>query len=576
MKAWRKRKRGQQQTKGSNITDENLADLWRKHIEGRTPEGKNEKASLKMKQRQKKKRKKGGELVGEEAVNGMGNKTLAKPKLGRDEERAEDTKPIEVNNIKPSPMGKTKLANYNGAPQTLQASVKKPGSELDGKAKYLQRKSLALEKQARKSLQQVNGDLPPLRPTQYSDMIPAPPAKSKSAKSSSRTSPTRLKSSPAPSTTARPSLPSPPPLIPSTRLTPLQTSMQQKLISARFRHLNQTLYTTPSAHASALFSESPASYASYHAGFRTQVAVWPQNPLDTFIADFKARAQVGVRGEPLGSQKKRWREQKQGKVPDTATRSENDNNAAIPALDPLPRSPRGLCTIADLGCGDATLAAKLAPLCKSHSLRVHSFDLAAGDGPNAHLITVADLCGTLPLPNSSIDVAVLCLALMGTNWVEGVREAARIVRPGGEVWVAEIRSRFARAGGVAPRAKGNRIGAPRHHDEDLQAELDSAEGRGGGSAQQKEETNVGPFVQVFRRRGFALRGEPDVGNRMFARMRFVKESSSGAAVPASADRLGSDRAGKAKRLMPATSGEEDDGGGVEEGKVLKPCVYKIR
>jgi ribosomal RNA-processing protein 8 len=73
------------------------------------------------------------------------------------------------------------------------------------------------------------------------------------------------------------------------KLTPLQASMREKLISARFRHLNETLYTRPSAEAFELFDESPEMFQEYHEGFRRQVNVWPENPVDGYIRDIKLR-----------------------------------------------------------------------------------------------------------------------------------------------------------------------------------------------------------------------------------------------------------------------------------------------
>ena len=51
------------------------------------------------------------------------------------------------------------------------------------------------------------------------------------------------------------------------KLTPMQAAMRQKLISARFRHLNETLYTAPSADALQLFDANPEMFEDYHAGF---------------------------------------------------------------------------------------------------------------------------------------------------------------------------------------------------------------------------------------------------------------------------------------------------------------------
>ena len=76
--------------------------------------------------------------------------------------------------------------------------------------------------------------------------------------------------------------PAPPP---ATKLTPLQAKMRSKLTSARFRHLNETLYTTSSSAALDLFTSSPDLFAEYHAGFSQQVKdSWPVNPVENYIA----------------------------------------------------------------------------------------------------------------------------------------------------------------------------------------------------------------------------------------------------------------------------------------------------
>jgi ribosomal RNA-processing protein 8 len=79
------------------------------------------------------------------------------------------------------------------------------------------------------------------------------------------------------------------PAPPAPKLTPLQASMRQKLISARFRHLNETLYTRPSEEAFSLFQESPEMFDEYHEGFRQQVKVWPENPVSSFLKDVRTR-----------------------------------------------------------------------------------------------------------------------------------------------------------------------------------------------------------------------------------------------------------------------------------------------
>jgi ribosomal RNA-processing protein 8 len=86
--------------------------------------------------------------------------------------------------------------------------------------------------------------------------------------------------------------------------------------------------------------------------------------------------------------------------------------------------------VADLGCGDATLSARVAQ-------KVYNFDLVAS-APNVIACNMAKL----PLAEASVDVAVFCLSLMGTDYGSFLREAARILRPKGFLWIAEVQSRF--------------------------------------------------------------------------------------------------------------------------------------
>lgn len=76
--------------------------------------------------------------------------------------------------------------------------------------------------------------------------------------------------------------------------------------------------------------------------------------------------------------------------------------------------------IADLGCGEAAIAQSLAT---KPEVTVHSFDLVAGN----EFITACDIA-RVPLPSLSIDIAIFCLSLMGTNFVDFVNEANRILK----------------------------------------------------------------------------------------------------------------------------------------------------
>ncbi|KAF2223848.1 methyltransferase-domain-containing protein [Elsinoe ampelina] len=353
---------------------------------------------------------------------------------------------------------------------------------------------------------------------------------------------------------------------PPPALTPLQQKMRAKLISARFRHLNETLYTTPSSSSVALFADSPSVFADYHAGFRQQVSVWPQNPVEVFIATIEARAKINPA--------KLRRQAKFGK----GSGELSEVNGGKEEVEALPRT-REKCTIADLGCGDAEMARRVmgGRVGKKLGVTVRSFDLAA---PN-EWVTKADVAN-LPLRDGEVDVAVFCLALMGTNWVEFVEEAWRVLRWKGELWVAEIKSRFGRGGknkvvehSVGKRRKGQGQGKKegrkeveereKGEEEELRMEVDGEE--------RKEETDVSAFVEVLARRGFVLRkGEQsiDLSNKMFVRMEFVKAAAPTVGRNVKQDQKAADRGGK-KRFV-----ESDDIDVEAEAKVLKPCLYKIR
>jgi ribosomal RNA-processing protein 8 len=66
--------------------------------------------------------------------------------------------------------------------------------------------------------------------------------------------------------------------------------------------------------------------------------------------------------------------------------------------------------------------------------RVHSFDLVS----SAPHVTACNIA-SVPLPNSSVDVAVFSLALMGIDYGKFLAEAARVLRHKGWLWIAEVR-----------------------------------------------------------------------------------------------------------------------------------------
>ena len=466
----RKRKRGHGSSNAVEVTEENLGDLWRKYIE--------EKGSISREGGREAKQGNEGkgtafkEIAGvdEGSFEGFSQEDILDGTI--EEEAAQKKK--KKKSKKDKAAGTVQANAIGDAAEAPQSLPKEQGEVENGKSKYEQRKAKALKKREQRVILQADGTLPPTRPeavaSHSTQTVPPNPAQIANPLKSSK-SPDTLQMSTRSEITKLPKLPdstelsTPTPTLSiqtNTNLTPLQKRMAAKLTSARFRHLNETLYTSPSDQAMRLFADSPQNYTSYHAGFRAQVAVWPQNPVEGFIEDVKARSRVSV-----PSQKKLWREQhKRKKQKQEGSDGDATGAGAAPIraggdkADPLPRSRNGICTIVDLGCGDATLAGSLSPSAKSLGLRLLSFDLAKGDTPNAHLITVADISNlsAAGVRDATVDIAICCLSLMGTNWVDAVDECARVVRGGGEVWVAEIKSRFARPGLKNKKEMGGGIG----------------------------------------------------------------------------------------------------------------------
>lgn len=356
------------------------------------------------------------------------------------------------------------------------------------------------------------------------------------------------------------------------KLTPLQASMREKLISARFRHLNETLYTRPSAEAFNLFKESPEMFTEYHEGFRRQVEVWPQNPVEGFLAEVRRRA--------------RQRQPPKNRYGDAGPTTD---------VQPLPRNrATNVCTIADLGCGDARLASELQREKGKLRLEVLSFDLHS---PHP-LVTKADIAN-LPLASGSVDVAIFCLALMGTNWVDFVEEAYRVLRWKGELWVAEIKSRLGGGmrkggggGGVVEHSVGNRrkagAAAPAPRKGAAKKEAEAANEAAllvevDGEDDTRQQTDVSAFVEVLNKRGFMLQGQDqgrgadavDLSNKMFVTMRFVKSApaAKGKCAQKEEDR---DRLSGKPAFLKKPKFIDDESKDVNEAAVLKPCVYKIR
>uniref|UniRef100_A0A7N0U9F4 Ribosomal RNA-processing protein 8 n=1 Tax=Kalanchoe fedtschenkoi TaxID=63787 RepID=A0A7N0U9F4_KALFE len=166
----------------------------------------------------------------------------------------------------------------------------------------------------------------------------------------------------------------------SSRSSSLLDKMRAKLSGGHFRMLNEKLYTCTGKEALRYFSDDPSLFNVYHAGYQEQMLHWPEQPVNIIM---------------------KWLKNKS------------------PSL-----------VVADFGCGDARLA-------KNVKNKVYSFDLVAND-PS---VIACDMSNT-PLESSSIDVAVFCLSLMGVNYQSFIQEANRVLKPGGWLLIAEVKSRF--------------------------------------------------------------------------------------------------------------------------------------
>lgn len=311
--------------------------------------------------------------------------------------------------------------------------------------------------------------------------------------------------------------------VPTTqKLTPLQQKMMAKLSGSRFRWINEQLYTITSADALALVKDQPELFDEYHQGFRSQVQSWPENPVDVFVDQIRTRGSSRQINAPGG----------------------------------LPGLPNKQVVIADMGCGEAQLALDVTKFTEEYNqqgkkkkksafqnggpknldIKVHSFDLKKGN----ERITVADI-KNVPLEDNSCTVVIFCLALMGTNFLDFIEEAYRILAPGGELWIAEIKSRFTESAAANGRT--------------LQPEEIGAE-----------------FVDAMTMSGF-FHKKTDNDNKMFTRFEFFKPPKN----------IIAERKAKLERKKRFVEKEserekfEQRRSEKPEGEwLLKPCIYKRR
>ncbi|KAI8333386.1 methyltransferase-domain-containing protein [Chlamydoabsidia padenii] len=254
-------------------------------------------------------------------------------------------------------------------------------------------------------------------------------------------------------------------------LTALQLKMKDKLSGARFRWLNEKLYTTEGNEAFSLFQEKPELFDEYHEGFRHQVESWPVNPVDLI-------------------------------------------------LEQLSKMPKGT-VVADLGCGDAVIGHTL------KKQKVLSYDLIAKNDK----VIACDIT-KLPLSANVVDVVVFSLSLMGTNYVDFLKEAHRILKEGGEMKIAEVVSRF---------------------------------------------SDIDGFIDLVESLGFDFM-EKDDDNKMFVMLYFTKRPESDMMADADDDEMLEGLSKSMKRSLKQGAGVRTNMNKLRKKSqiLLKPCLYKRR
>lgn len=226
--------------------------------------------------------------------------------------------------------------------------------------------------------------------------------------------------------------------IDQSKLTPLQRKMLAKLSGSRFRWINEQLYTTDSQNALNMIKKQPELFDEYHRGFASQVESWPENPVDLFTRELIYKGISKMVNSPGG----------------------------LPGVKDL-KNQQHKVVVADMGCGEAQLAIEVDNFMAAYNdpkevknalkkfkkkygagkdiplknkklvIDVHSFDLKKINDK----ITVADI-KNVPMEDNSCSVVIFCLSLMGTNFLDFIKEADRLLVNGGELWITEIKSRL--------------------------------------------------------------------------------------------------------------------------------------
>ena len=86
--------------------------------------------------------------------------------------------------------------------------------------------------------------------------------------------------------------------------------------------------------------------------------------------------------------------------------------------------------IADMGCGENLLS-------KEVSNKVHAFDYVAIN----ENVTACDM-SNVPLKDQEVDAVIFCLSLMGSNYIDYIKESFRIIKPFGNIFICEPKKKL--------------------------------------------------------------------------------------------------------------------------------------
>lgn len=164
---------------------------------------------------------------------------------------------------------------------------------------------------------------------------------------------------------------------------------KERLQSAKFRIINELLYTSSSQKASEYFSKNKMDFTKYHEGWKFQQSKgWPITP-SVYLAELIVK-----------------------------------------------RYPESTCVV-DMGCGEAILHKTLLT-CTTKTFKVYSFDLVSCD---PIIVTACDT-SKVPLASNNANVIVFSLSLMNVNYYESLYEASRISMINARLFIVEVESRF--------------------------------------------------------------------------------------------------------------------------------------